>query len=218
MAIVFVLLELKDTFSHRNKYVREAPFSLTPPPFGHCPNSIYTPPRTQTGTLGHFFSGAILPFYHFYHFVYHFLWISAPNHPGKGLNQANAHLNLENSSLKKCPKPSGQGFRPPPQTGNAHMEVVTSWKGLPLRQTIFITSLFGHRTYIQKIFFWKYPPSAVRPGLTSIIHPLYTGSCVIVQPVQLVDLLLFTCKPREGGSVRPVNSEIWLIDTFVPQN
>ena len=33
---------------------------------------------------------------------------------------------------KKCPKPSGQGFRPPPQTGNAHMEVLTSWKGLPL--------------------------------------------------------------------------------------
>ena len=31
------------------------------------------PPRTQTGTQGHFFSGAILPFYHFYHFVYHFL-------------------------------------------------------------------------------------------------------------------------------------------------
>ena len=28
------------------------------------------------------------------------------------LNQGNAHLNLENSSLKKCPKPFGQGFRP----------------------------------------------------------------------------------------------------------
>ena len=40
----------------------------------------------------------------------------APNHPGKGLdppsNQANAHLILANSSLKKCPKPSGQGSRP----------------------------------------------------------------------------------------------------------
>ena len=40
------------------------------------------------------------------------LWICcAPNHPGKGLdspsNQANAHLILANSSLKKCPKPSG---------------------------------------------------------------------------------------------------------------
>ena len=35
--------------------------------------AITSPPRTQTGTLGHFFSGAILPFYHFYHFFYHFL-------------------------------------------------------------------------------------------------------------------------------------------------
>ena len=45
----------------------------------------------------------------------------APNHPGKGLdppsNQANAHLILANSSLKKCPKPSGQGLRPPPPYG-----------------------------------------------------------------------------------------------------
>ena len=48
--------------------IREAPFKLMPPLCGHCPNSNYTPPRTQTGTLGHFFSGAILPFYHFYHF------------------------------------------------------------------------------------------------------------------------------------------------------
>ena len=63
---------------------REASFRLVPPLCEHCPNSNYTPPsRTQTGTLGHFFSGAILPFYHF---VYHFLWISAPNHPGKGLD------------------------------------------------------------------------------------------------------------------------------------
>ena len=42
--------------------LREAPFNLSPPLFGHCPNSNYTPPRTQTGTLGHFFSGAIFPF------------------------------------------------------------------------------------------------------------------------------------------------------------
>ena len=37
--------------------------------------AITPPPRTQTGTLGHFFSGAILPFYHFYHFSYHFFTI-----------------------------------------------------------------------------------------------------------------------------------------------
>ena len=39
----------------------EDPFRWTPPTFGHCPNSDWTPPRTQPGTLGHFFSG------HFYH-------------------------------------------------------------------------------------------------------------------------------------------------------
>ena len=55
---------------------REAPFRLVPPLCGHCPNSNYTPPpRTQTGPLGHFFSGAILPFHHFYHFSYHFFTI-----------------------------------------------------------------------------------------------------------------------------------------------
>ena len=59
----------------------------------------------------------------------------APNHPGKGLdppsNQANAHLILANSSLKKCPKPSGQGSRPPPLTGNAQMPRTWIWVGLP---------------------------------------------------------------------------------------
>ena len=44
-----------------------------------------------------------------------------PKPSGQGFrppqNQANARLNLENSSLKKCPKPSGQGFRPPPPNG-----------------------------------------------------------------------------------------------------
>ena len=40
--------------------VREAPLNLASPLFGHCPNSDYTsPPHTQTGTLGHFFSGPI---------------------------------------------------------------------------------------------------------------------------------------------------------------
>ena len=30
---------------------------------------------------------------------------------------ANTHLNLDNSSLNKCPKPSWQGSRPPPPNG-----------------------------------------------------------------------------------------------------
>ena len=40
---------------HRKTPVREAPPKLAQKAFGHCPNSDYTPPRTQTGTLGHFF-------------------------------------------------------------------------------------------------------------------------------------------------------------------
>ena len=47
---------------------REAPFSLSPPLFGHCPNSNYTPhtpapPRPHAnGHSGALFSGAIFPF------------------------------------------------------------------------------------------------------------------------------------------------------------
>ena len=49
-------------------------------------------------------------------------------------NQANARLNLENSSLKTCPKPSGQGFRPP-QNQNACLNLENSFsKNVP--QTI----------------------------------------------------------------------------------
>ena len=36
--------------------VREAPFSLSPPPCGHCPNSIYTPsPALKRALWGTFF-------------------------------------------------------------------------------------------------------------------------------------------------------------------
>ena len=94
----------------RHIWVREAPFNKVPPLFGHCPNSNYTPPRTQTGTLGHFYQAW------FYHFFYHFLLFlpfftifslnKCPKPSGQGFrppqNQANAPLNLENSSLKKC--------------------------------------------------------------------------------------------------------------------
>ena len=48
--------------------LREAPFNLSPPPCGHCPNSIYTPPPPHLN--GNFFQAQ---FYHFYHFFYHFL-------------------------------------------------------------------------------------------------------------------------------------------------
>ena len=37
--------------------VREAFLKFMLGAFGHCPFSFCTPPRTQTGTLGHFFPG-----------------------------------------------------------------------------------------------------------------------------------------------------------------
>ena len=46
-----------------NKFIestlREAPTKMSPLLFGHCPNCDCTPPRTQTGTLGHFIFGPI---------------------------------------------------------------------------------------------------------------------------------------------------------------
>ena len=42
----------------RGTWLREAPLRKGPALFGHCPNSFCPPPpRTQTGTLGHFFPG-----------------------------------------------------------------------------------------------------------------------------------------------------------------
>ena len=46
--------------------LREAPLQLVPPFIGHCPKSNYTPPRTQMGTLGHFFQARFSHFYHFF--------------------------------------------------------------------------------------------------------------------------------------------------------
>ena len=37
--------------------------------------------------------------------------------------------------LNKCPKKSGQGVRPPPQTGNAQIEPEFRWMALPLQYT-----------------------------------------------------------------------------------
>ena len=81
------------------------------------------PPRTQTGTLGELFFRRDFTILPFLPFSLN----KCPKPSGQGFrpppqNQANARLNLEKSSLKKCPKPSGQGFRPP-QTGNAQIEV-----------------------------------------------------------------------------------------------
>ena len=104
--------------------------------------AIAPPPRTQPGTLGHFifrpiwatlsnhrFDGDKCPKASWQaltpsltqantHLNFNFHCISAPNHPGKHFDPPTikqiAHLNLDNSSLNKCPKPSWQAFRPPP--------------------------------------------------------------------------------------------------------
>ena len=98
--------------------LREAPLKKTQGLFGHCPNSDCPPPPLHSN--GH--SGAL----YFWtdlskcHLNFNFHCISAPNHPGKGSdppNQANAPLNMDNSSQNKCPKPFGQGSRPPPPFG-----------------------------------------------------------------------------------------------------
>ena len=100
-----------------------------PPIFGHCPNCNYppSPPHSNRHSGALFFWRDFTIFYHFYHFLPFlplftiFSLNKCPKPSGQGFrppqNQANARLNLENSSLKKCPKPSGQGFRPPPPNG-----------------------------------------------------------------------------------------------------
>ena len=97
--------------------VWEAPPNSLHPLFGHCPNSDRTLPSPPLHSNGH--SGAL----YFRadlskcHLNSNFHCISAPNRPGKGSdppNQANAPLNMDNSSRNKCPKPSGQRSRPPP--------------------------------------------------------------------------------------------------------
>ena len=79
--------------------LREAPLKKLHPLLGHCPNSDCTPPYSN-GYSGALYyqadlSKCLLNF--------NFHCISAPNHPGKGSdspNQANAPLNMDNSSQK----------------------------------------------------------------------------------------------------------------------
>ena len=96
--------------------------------FGHCPNSDCTPPLHSNGHSGALYFRTDLSKCHL---NFNFHCISAPNHPGKGSdppNQANAPLNMDNSSQNKCPKPFGQGSRPPPPFGQC-----------PNRPGIFLT-------------------------------------------------------------------------------
>ena len=91
-----------------------SPTEKITPVFGHCPFSNCTPPRTQTGTLGHFISEK-----------------SAPNHPGKGLDPPKMKEILPK---KVAPNHPGKGLDPPPQTGNAQMPGEIFSVGLPLEQ------------------------------------------------------------------------------------
>ena len=100
--------------------------------FGHCPNSDCTPPLHSNGHSGALYFRTDLSKCHL---NFNFHCISAPNHPGKGSdppNQANAPLNMDNSSQNKCPKPFGQGSRPPPHLGNAQIDPASFSVGLPL--------------------------------------------------------------------------------------
>ena len=85
--------------------IREYPSRKYLCSFGHCPNSHWAPPpRTQTGTLWHLFSGKIMQMpVCTWTFL---LKIGATNHPGKGLD-------------------------PPTQTGNAQMNRDFLMLGLP---------------------------------------------------------------------------------------
>ena len=73
-------------------------------------------------------------------------WISAPDHPGKGL----VLQNQASSSLKTCPKPSRQALRPPPKqkTSSAKIGLISFMEGLPLH--IFVSLFY----IISKFFCW----------------------------------------------------------------
>ena len=138
------------------KTLREAPFNLSPPLCGHCPNSNYAPPALKRAPWGTFFQARFYLFTIFTIFLTIFLPFSlnkCPKPSGQGFrppqNQANAHLNLENSSLKKCPKPSGQGFRPPPPNGQCPHGGGDKLKGASLTQ-LMLLSLVTLLTFINQ--------------------------------------------------------------------
>ena len=64
------------TWSMERRRIREAPFNLLTPPFGHCPNSIYTPPTHSNGHSGALFSGPIWATLSNHHFLLLLTFIS----------------------------------------------------------------------------------------------------------------------------------------------
>ena len=81
--------------------------------------------QTQTSTLGHLFSGTIFTILAWGKALWKKHTVSyrhkspkpswQPSWPPH--NQTNAHFSWGTSSLNKCPKPSGQAFRPPAPFG-----------------------------------------------------------------------------------------------------
>ena len=105
-----------------NEDLREEPNSLTAPPLWALPKQRLDPPRTEPGTLGHFFSGQ---------FDHSAVMYGAENSKcpktsgqpfGPHQKQGYRQLKLDKSSLNKCPKTAWQAFRPPKQMGNGQME------------------------------------------------------------------------------------------------
>ena len=74
---IFKIFATKNAILKNKNYmpcIRKDPFELSPPTFGNCPNSYWTPPRTQPGPNFTILKGWIV-----------LLLISAPNHLGKRL-------------------------------------------------------------------------------------------------------------------------------------
>ena len=89
----------------------EDPMSMTT--FGHYPNSDWNPhPRTQPGTLGHFFRTNLSKLVKslFWRWTVLTIDLSGTKHP---------NFNFHCILCLKCPKPSRQAFRPtyPPPNG-----------------------------------------------------------------------------------------------------
>ena len=101
---------------------------------GHCPNSDYTPsPALNRALWGRARLGILGPIWENHHcgdkYVPQTIRAIVYTPPKK---HENNHLNLDNSSLNKRPKQSGQAFRPPhPHPPNAQMQSTWTMMGMP---------------------------------------------------------------------------------------
>ena len=115
-------------------WIREAPVWKMPGLFGHCPNSDCTPPPSLKRALW----GTLFPdWLEQMPFELQFSLHRCPKPSWQGFrppNQANAPLNMDNSSQNKCPKPFGQGSRPPPPLGQCPNRPGIFQTGASLRQ------------------------------------------------------------------------------------